>query len=318
MIPKTTLQSEHFTFHQLADGVWAAIATSTGLAGSNSGIIDTGDQTVVFDTTLSPASAIELRRMAEHLTGREVTCVLNSHLDRDHVFGNVVFSPRTVIYSTTRTREMMAEQTPRDILEFKKKWTELHEEWIEGARTATDKAEKLDFEEGVTFAGRIINTFPQLEARLPDRVFDNQLEFRGTKRTIKFITYGGGHTDSDAILHVPTDRIIFTGDLLVVKNHPALFKGHPRKWLEILVKLKELDPVYLIPGHGEPGTQGEITLTERYIRETLHMAEQNWQEGGTGESAAALRPPVFTEGWENGDIFGTNMKFLHEVVQQKL
>jgi glyoxylase-like metal-dependent hydrolase (beta-lactamase superfamily II) len=176
----------------------------------------------------------------------------------------------------------------------------------------------LDFEEGVTFAGRIINTFPKLEVRLPDRVFDNQLEFKGTKRTIKFLTYGGGHTDSDAILHVPADRIIFTGDLLVVKNHPALFKGHPRKWLEILAKFKELDPVYLIPGHGEPGTQAEVTLTERYIRETLQMAEQNWHEGGSGESAAALPPPLFTNGWENSDIFGANMKFLHEVVQQKL
>ena len=42
------------------------------------------------------------------------------------------------------------------------------------------------------------------------------------------------------------------------------------------------------------------------------MAEQNWREGGTAESASALQPPAFTEGWENTDGFELNMKFLHE------
>src|SRR5690242_11707984 len=116
MSHETISQSDHFTFHRLTDGVWAAIAKSTGLAGSNSGIVDTGDQTVVFDTTLSPTSAINLRDTAEYLTRRPVTCVLNSHLDRDHVFGNSIFSQKTKIYATTQTSELMAKQMPIDIL----------------------------------------------------------------------------------------------------------------------------------------------------------------------------------------------------------
>ncbi|MCE9646229.1 MAG: MBL fold metallo-hydrolase [Chloroflexi bacterium] len=310
-------RSEHFTFHRLAEGIWAAIALSAGLAGSNSGIVDTGDHTVVFDTTLSPASASDLRMAAEQLTGRPVSCVLNSHMDRDHVFGNAVFSPETIIYSTTRTRELMSEQTSADMLEFKKKWPELQAQWVEGARVTRDEAERVDYEEGVKFAQRIIDTFPQMQVRLPDHVFDDQLELQGSKRTIQFLTYGGGHTDSDAILVAPADRIIFTGDLFVVKNHPALFKGHPRQWLDILVKIKGLDPVHLVPGHGGLGTQTELMLIERYIQETLQMAQENRRAGGTGESAAALQPPAFAEGWDNGDIFGENMKFLHEVVQGK-
>src|SRR5437763_1296842 len=75
----TLPQSEHFTYHELADGVWAAIVISTGLAASNSGIVDLGDRTLIFDTTLSPASGAELRTVAESVTGRPVTYVLNSH-----------------------------------------------------------------------------------------------------------------------------------------------------------------------------------------------------------------------------------------------
>jgi hypothetical protein len=63
---KTLPQSGHFTFYELAEGVWAAIVKPAGLAASNSEIVDLGDRTLVFDTTLSPASAADLRSAAEH------------------------------------------------------------------------------------------------------------------------------------------------------------------------------------------------------------------------------------------------------------
>jgi cyclase len=309
----TTLpQSENFTFHELAEGVWAAIVISTGLAASNSGIVDLGDRTLVFDTTLSPASAAELRNAAEYLTGRPVTYVLNSHWHQDHVFGNAAFAPETEIYASARTSEIIAEKIPAIMDEFKKHWPNQLKEWAESAKVAKDEAEQLDLEDGVRFAQSIIDTFPQLELRLPDHTFTDRLEFKGTKRTVEFITFGGGHTDSDAFLHLPAEKIIFTGDLLVVKNHPGMSSGHPREWLRILAEIKSLDPVCLVPGHGQLGTLADIALIERYLNETLQMAEQNWREGGTAESAAALQPPAFTEGWDNIEGFGLNMKFLHE------
>jgi glyoxylase-like metal-dependent hydrolase (beta-lactamase superfamily II) len=316
MTSKTLPQSEHFTFHELAEGVWAAIVEQTGLAASNSGIVDLGDRTLVFDTTVSPASAADLRSAAEYLTGRPVACVLNSHAHRDHVLGNVVFAPETEIYATTRTIEIMVGEIPADILELKKHWPKQQAEWAEKAKTAKDEAERIDFEDGVRFAQKIIDTFPQLILRLPDHTFTNRLEFKGPKRTVEFVTYGGGHTDSDAILHLTAERIVFTGDLLVVKNHPALSSSHPREWLNILEKIKSLNPVQLVPGHGEIGTLADVTLIERYINELLQLAEQNWREGGTAESAATLQPPVFTDGWNYIEGFVLNMKFLHEAVQQ--
>ncbi len=66
MTSKPPPRSENFTYHELAEGVWAAIVISTGLAASNSGILDLGDSTLIFDTTLSPASAAELRTVNVH------------------------------------------------------------------------------------------------------------------------------------------------------------------------------------------------------------------------------------------------------------
>jgi glyoxylase-like metal-dependent hydrolase (beta-lactamase superfamily II) len=317
LIPKTPPLSEHFTYHELAEGVWAAIVISTGLAASNSGIVDLGDRTLIFDATLSPVSALDLRKTAEGLTGRSVAYVFNSHWDIDHVFGNSVFAADTEIYATARTSEYMSQKTALDIAEFKNKWPELQSKWREGARNAKDEAERIDYEEGVQFAQRVIDTFPQLELRLPNKTISDRMEFKGNKRSAEFITFGGGHTDSDAFLYLPGERIIFTGDLVVVKNHPGMSNGHPREWLNILAKIKALDPVCLVPGHGELGTLADIELIERYLNELLQMAEQNVRDGGTAESAAELQLPAFTEGWNNSEGFGLNMKFLHEEIQRK-
>ena len=118
----------------------------------------------------------------------------------------------------------------------------------------------------------------------------------------KFITFGGGHTDSDAFLYLPAERIIFTGDLVVVKNYPGLSSSHHREWLDILAKIKSLDPVCLVPGHGQLGTFADVALIERYINELLQMVERNWHDGGIVESVTALQPPAFTEGSENATV----------------
>jgi glyoxylase-like metal-dependent hydrolase (beta-lactamase superfamily II) len=317
MTSKLLPQSEHFTYHELAEGIWAAIVIPTGLAASNSGIVDLGDRTLIFDTTFSPASAAELRNVAESLTRRPVDYVLNSHWHQDHVFGNAAFAPETEIYATARTSELIAEKIPTIMDEFKKHWPNQLKEWAESAKVAKDEAERLDYEDGVRFAQTIIDTFPQLELRLPDHTFTDKMEFKGTKCTVEFVTYGGGHTDSDAFLHLPAEQIIFTGDLLATKFQPGMSSSHPQEWLKILAKIKALNPIQLMPGHGELATLADVELIEQYINELLQMAKQNQHTGGTAESAAALQPPTFTEGWNNAEAFELNMKFLHELSQPK-
>ena len=101
------LKSEHFTLEQLADGVYAAIASPGGKAFSNGGIVDLGDQTLVFDTFETPAAAGDLRSAAEQLTGRPVTYVIISHCHADHWGGNHAFASETAIITTQAIRQEM-------------------------------------------------------------------------------------------------------------------------------------------------------------------------------------------------------------------
>src|ERR1051326_2480722 len=94
--------SKHFHLEALRDGVYAAIGIPGTGSGSNAGIIDLGDRTVVFDTFLTPQAGDDLRAAAERLTGRPVAAVINSHWHSDHIHGNQAFALDTPIIATSR------------------------------------------------------------------------------------------------------------------------------------------------------------------------------------------------------------------------
>ena len=54
-----------FTLQEVGGGVWAAIAEPGGVAVGNAGFVDLGDETLVFDTTISLTAGRELRAAAE-------------------------------------------------------------------------------------------------------------------------------------------------------------------------------------------------------------------------------------------------------------
>ena len=98
----------HLQLEQIAEGVYAVIARKEGAAHSNAGIVDLGDRTLIFDALGTPKAAEELRVVAEDLTGRPATYVVNSHVDHDHWLGNQVFGADAIIVSTVETRKRMA------------------------------------------------------------------------------------------------------------------------------------------------------------------------------------------------------------------
>ena len=99
-------ESRHFKIETLADGVFAAIHRPGGWAIGNAGIVDLGDFTLVYDTFITIEAGQELREAAETLTGNPVKIVVNSHYHNDHVWGNQVFDPETLIVSSADTRQL--------------------------------------------------------------------------------------------------------------------------------------------------------------------------------------------------------------------
>jgi cyclase len=291
----------HFSLQQLTDGVWAA------LAGVNAGIIDLGEQTLIFDTTSLPVSAREMKEAAEALTGRPATYVINSHVHPDHIQGNIAFADHATIVSSSRTRQAIAETGAEGLESMRGNMKEQEEAVREQLVAASDQAERTKLEGILAEYAEFFAEYPTpADLRLPTLTFEQQLIFHGSKRTAHLLTFGGAHSPCDAVLWLPEDGILFVGDLVIPGGNLIFTLGQPENWLPILDKLEALGARTLVPGHGEP-----VAAAEGYAWGRTYLADIYRRAKAlrtTGESIETLAPPEGVgEYW-----YRKNMRFLIE------
>jgi glyoxylase-like metal-dependent hydrolase (beta-lactamase superfamily II) len=84
----------------------------------------------------------------------------------------------------------------------------------------------------------------------PTATFEQKLTLHRGARSIDILFLGRGDTDHDVVVHLPKEKIVVAGDMVV---HPFPFgsSAHPSEWIATLGKLAELDFEQLIPGHGD-------------------------------------------------------------------
>src|SRR5260370_40045574 len=81
---------DDFQLVKVADGVYAAIAKSGGLASGNAGFVIGDDGVLIFDTFFTPAAIEELIAEIQTLTKLPIKYAVNSHYHLDHTGGNQV------------------------------------------------------------------------------------------------------------------------------------------------------------------------------------------------------------------------------------
>lgn len=302
--------SRHFRLEQITDGVYAAIHVDGGSAICNAGIVNLGKRTLVFDTGLTPQAASDLCAAAVVLTGRTPYYVLNSHYHNDHIRGNQVFN-KAVIVSTTRTRELIATQGQTE-LEADRKNAPEHLATMETFAQSEDPEKRKVAALFLSYWQGILASLPEIRLHLPDLTFNDRLTFHGTERTAQLLAIGGGHTESDCVLFLPQEDVVFCGDLLFVRCHPYLGDGDPDTWLSTLDRLENLAATVYVPGHGPVGKREDLEKMRLYIRTLTQQANKVVARGGTVEDAAAHPIPEPFADWILAQPFyEANMRFLY-------
>ncbi len=299
--------SSHFSLQEVGTGVYAAVATEGGFALSNAGIVDLGDATVIFDTFLHPRARQDLRRAAERLTGRPVAHVVNSHWHGDHIRGNQAFDQVPVV-GTTRTRELVLTKGREELLADRETMPELLRQPHAQEFPLPESERKLY--EG--WLGGVVDALPGLRLREPNLTFDSALVLHGSRRSARILSFGGGHTLSDAFLYLPEDRILFAGDLLFSQFHPYPADGNPEALVEILERIRDLRIDATIPGHGPVGTIREIETMQRYVSSLLRKARELRSSGETKSAATQLTIPDEFGAWKFSRFFPETIGFLFD------
>jgi len=308
--------SEHFELTQLADGVYAAIALEGSAARSNAGIIDLGEQTLIFDTFDSPVAAADLRAAAEHLTGREASCIIISHAHADHWCGNQVFDRQVPIITSHGIREEMPRATGwlRALKEAPSELEDVIQEEQERLRTEIDPRWIASLQLSLRGMGQRLETLPFLELWLPTQTFSGVLAFHGTRRRAELIEVAPAHTAHDLYFMLPEDRLAFIGDLGFFHRQPFMAFCEPEAWVRQLVALEQADVETFVPGHGPLGTKADLALQKQYIAMLPKLIAAALADGLSAEEVLEKGLPPPFESWLHGGMFcwETNVWSLYE------
>jgi cyclase len=252
---------DDFRLEEVGPGAWAAIAIPDRGAVGNAGIVDLGDGgSLVFDTMVTPRAGRALRAHAERLVG-PVRYVVNSHWHGDHRMGNGAFDPETPILATPRTRELIATIGVERLEATKSAGREGYEPLLDDLRERGKTDE-------IALVEDFLGDLPQIQQRLPDDTFE---ERRNLGRC-ELLTFGGGHTESDAFLLLGDERILFAADLVVVRSHGWVGDGDVGSWRAILDRMRRLDFDVLVPGHGPVGGRDDVDAMLGYLADVTDAA----------------------------------------------
>ena len=95
-----------------------------------------------------------------------------------------------------------------------------------------------------------------------------------------------GHTNTDLIIRIPDQNIVFTGDLLVNSQYMTNINGYPTSWRATTAKFAEFDKsTIFVPGHGQLGGQEIVKLQGEVFDDIAGQAEKLYKAGVPAEEA---------------------------------
>lgn len=206
----------------------------------NAGFIVTPGGVVVIDALASPAQGRALVRTIRTVTREPIRWLVLTHHHPDHHFGAVVLrraGARVIAHPDVATG---VDEQSREAAESA--WT-----------LVVGKAQMAGFR----------------YADVPDVAVTSAdtLRLGGTTIVIAHPWQGSAHTAGDLIVWLPTERVLFAGDLLIEDGVTMVVDGSSRGLVAALDALAALEPRVAVPGHGavpaDPGAL--IARTRDYI-----------------------------------------------------
>ncbi len=304
---RALLEPKHFRIEQLGDGIFAAINRPDGWAIGNAGIVDIGDSTLVFDATLTPASAGELRAVAEYLTNKPISYVINSHYHNDHTWGNMQFIPSSLIISSTKTRQEMLDKGKDEFRYYKKNAAKQKARIQAEFERCKDEQSRTALHRWFTYHLALQKNMRKIRRFVPTMTFQDHLCLCGSERHIELIAFENGHTSSDVILYLPEEKIVFMADLLSVEFHPYLEECQPKALIGILNEIAGFGAKTYVPGHGEIGYPRDLACMEDYVSTMKQLASQLSSSRISRAKIEEVDIPEQFKEWDFRQIFYSNL-----------
>jgi len=243
---------------QVAPGVYVIRHKDTvsGFPNGNTTVIIGDKDVLVVDSCYLASEARQDIAQIREWTSKPVRYLVNTHVHNDHTMGNGIYAeafPSLLIIAHTETKIMiegyLTEWYARHVRELAQHKQELATGNGEDGKPLTEE-EKTNLRDSVAGDEQAMAEFPNFVPRVPDLTFDREFDLDLGHQEVQIKYMGHGNTAGDAMVFLPKQKILVTGDL-VVHPVPYLCSGYPAEWAGTLQRMIDLDPQIVIPGHGE-------------------------------------------------------------------
>jgi glyoxylase-like metal-dependent hydrolase (beta-lactamase superfamily II) len=282
--------------HDLGNGGYAWLQPDGGWGWSNAGlIVDDGQSLLVdtlFDVPLTREMLAAMKR-AEPKAAARIGTLVNTHHNGDHCFGNECCEGAEII-AHTLAAEAMAHEGPQ--------------------RLAGMLAAAPGLGETGAYLQRIFGAFDfaGVTQTLPTTTFEHEITRRVGNKTVRIFHVGPAHTPGDALVHVPADRLVFTGDILFIEGHPVMWEGPVGNWIAACEGILAMDVETVVPGHGPITDKRGVAAVRDYLSYVRDEARKRYDAGLTAFEAAREIDMSDYDSWGDGERIVVNVATLYK------
>ncbi|PFG64812.1 glyoxylase-like metal-dependent hydrolase (beta-lactamase superfamily II) [Thioclava sp. ES.031] len=250
------MEDKKISFTQVGEGLYAFTAEGD----PNTGVIIGDDSVMIVEAQATPRLARKVIECVRSVTDKPISHLVLTHYHAVRVLGASAYGAREVIMSDT-SRAQVAERGQED--------------WDSEFGRFPRLFQGHEEIPGLTW---------------PTTTFSDQMTVYLGNRRVDIMHLGRAHTAGDAVIWVPDQEVMFTGD--IVEYHSACYcgDGHYQDWPETLANIAAFEPKAIAPGRGD-ALVGEKMVTEAlentadFIRSSYKPVERVVARGGTLKEA---------------------------------
>jgi glyoxylase-like metal-dependent hydrolase (beta-lactamase superfamily II) len=266
-----------------------------GWGWSNAGLIADGDESLIVDTLFDEELTLEMldsMKSAEPKGMKNIRALINSHSNGDHCNGNNCVDTDEVI-SSEATLEEMSHESPEMMAALLKQAPEM----------GTLGKYFLECFGSFNFEG--------VTKRLPNTTFTGQTKRQVGDKIVELIEVGPAHTNGDVLVHVPTDKVVFTGDILFIEGHPILWAGPVKNWINACDRIISMEVDFVVPGHGPVTDNRGVKAVRDYLVYIDAESRKRFESGMSAlEAAKEIDLDLFST-WGDGERIAVNVNSLY-------
>ena len=281
--------------HDIGNGIYSYIQGDGSWGWSNAGLITDGEESLLVDTLYDmELTGKMLKTMrAACPAATDIGTLVNTHAHGDHTYGNKLMEGSRIITSKI-TAEAMAAFPPENMAAM--------------ITAAADQGEAGAF---------FIEAFGSFDYDnagylAPTETFEQHMTISVGDKTVELIEIGPAHTHGDVLIHVPKNKVIYTGDVLFTDNTPLMTEGTVGNWIDACNHIIDLQPEVVVSGHGPMcGTAGVAAMRDYliYIRDET---KKRYDAGMDFREAAKDIALGDYSSWGDAERIAVNVKKIYE------